>query len=104
MQYYLTLVAHLVVIILSWTSPFWISWQWVLVGVVVYIIGGKYLGYCPLTKCQFKSVQKGFYEYYLSKWGVKLTHNQFTVLARYVFPLVIALLAIVWQVLLSHQS
>ncbi len=104
MRYHTVLVAHLIVVVIAWTSPFWLDWRWVVVGSLIYIIVGSQLKYCFLTKAQFGSTKYGFYEYYLRKWGVSFSHYQFTILARYIFPILITLLAIGWQVGLGRQT
>ncbi len=66
--------SHLVLIVAMWTSPLWLAWPLVAVGVVLYWLQLLVFGNCILTKGQFRteSRTRSFYQHYFEKMGFRV--------------------------------
>jgi len=65
---------HLILIILLWASPFWLSWKLIILAIVLYYLQLLVFKDCILTKAQFGEKKRSttFYWYYLTKLGFRL--------------------------------
>lgn len=98
---YVYFIAHLFLILTYWTSPFWLNWEVVLFVSLIYLLISNYLKYCPLTKLQFSHTQKGFQQHYLSRLGLNLSDSQNAVFTRWLTPIIISFIALIWQLVLK---
>lgn len=96
---------HLILIVLLWTSPFWLSWKLILAGIFVYYLQLIIFKDCILTKAQFETKKRSttFYWYYLTKLGFKLDKEKVRFAADYYFPWIILGISLVWQVLFKFN-
>ncbi len=89
---------HLILIIASWSSPFWLSWKLILVGIIVLHIQWLVLDGCYLTQLETGKDEEGtFYHHYLSKLYPRLSKKGVKVVVRYVIPLIILIIAVIVQ-------
>lgn len=100
---------HTILIILAWASPFYLDWKLILTGEIIISLQNILFGGCTLTNLQFNKKVKAksdntMYSYYLQKSGFKPNKKRIQFLARYIFPLLILLFAIIWQIILKHSS
>jgi hypothetical protein len=102
-RYYAVLIVHLLLIAGVWAAPFIFNWKLVVPGMGIYALLASSIKYCPLTKLQFGHTKHGFYEYYINKLGIKISHAEANILTRYTIPGVIALTSIVWQIILGNR-
>lgn len=101
-------LAHTLLIILAWASPFYLDWKIILIGIFIISIQELIFKGCILTNLQFNKKIKAksdntMYYFYLEKIGFKPNKKKIKFLARYIFPLIILILAIIWQILLNHS-
>jgi hypothetical protein len=104
----LLVTIHTLLIILVWTSPFWLDWKLILGGIFLLIIQNIIFRGCILTNLQFskkinKKVDDTMYSYYLEKLGFNPNKKKIKLLARYIFPIIILGITIIWQIILNIQ-
>ena len=94
---------HLILIILAWMSPFFISWKIILLFILLYYLQLIIFGDCIITRKQFKSKNREmtFYSFVLERAGFNFSRNKIRYLADYVFLWLILLIAITWQILIK---
>ena len=97
----LTIIAHILVILLAYSSPFWLDWRLVLAGVVLNYIQILIFKGCVLSHAQFEDKKQTFHEWYLRKFGFKPNRKVLSFVLRYVIPFVLLGLALVFQVVLN---
>ena len=98
---------HTILIILAWASPFYLDWKLILAVEIILSLQYIFFGGCTLTNMQFSKKAKAIsnntmYSYYLQKLGFKPNKIIIKFIARYIFPLLILLFSIVWQIILKH--
>ncbi|MFH0856711.1 MAG: hypothetical protein V1860_02330 [bacterium] len=96
----ITLWVQAVLIILCWASPFFLNWKLILLGIAVYYLQIILLKEDFFTKMNFGSKERGeitFYSYVLEKIGIKIDRKRMQLIADFIFPWVILLIAIYWQ-------
>jgi hypothetical protein len=97
------LIIHTILFALIVISPFVINWKIITILVVAnYLVFGAYYKHCPLTKLQFGNTNQGFVQYYLRRIGIPLTSKQQMILMRYVVPIFIVAISIIWQIILKR--
>jgi hypothetical protein len=99
---------HTIFIILAWTSPFYLDWKLIFLGIIVISLQYLLFNGCMLTNLQFskrinKKVDDTMYSFYLEKLRFKPNKKVVKFLARYIFPIIILLVALIWQILLNHS-
>ena len=93
---------HLIEIIISWFSPFLISWYFIILGVLIYYLQIYFIGNCILTKIQFEEKnKKAYYTYLLEKLGFKPDNRKVTFFVVNVKPYIILAIAIFIQIILK---
>ena len=87
---------HLILIILIWTAPFFVSWKIILPFIFLYYLQLVIFGDCIITKKQFKTKKREmtFYSYILEKAGFNFNRKKVRYLADYVFPWIILAIAL----------
>ena len=90
---------HLLVIILVWTSPFWLPWPAILLFIIIYYFQIWLLGGCIFTQAQFKHVSHdhSFYYHYLRKLGLRPDKRKLHVFLNYIAPWIILMSAYLYQ-------
>jgi len=89
---------HLSLIILLWTTSFWIDWILILVGVVILHIYWFFFDGCHLTKLEAGNDKDAtFYHHYLSKVFPNLNKKRVKMVVRYLIPIFILIIAYVIQ-------
>ena len=94
---------HLILIILIWTSPFFINWKIILFFIFLYYLQLLIFGNCIITKKQFKTKKREitFYSFLLESAGFKFNRKKIRYLADNIFPWIIFLIAIIWQLIIK---
>lgn len=98
------IVTHTVIILLAYSSPFWLDWKLVLLGVALDYIQIIVAGGCVLSLAQFDDKQMTFHEWYLRKLGIRVNRPKFNFVLRYIVPLVILAAAVLFQVVANNRS
>ena len=90
---------HLILIILVWLSPFWLSWKLILFFIFLYYLQLVIFKGCLLTQSQFniKGREMIFYHYYLTKFGFKIGKEKARIFVDYILPWIILIAAIIIQ-------
>ena len=100
-------ITHLFLTVLAYLSWLWLDWRILAVLAVAHLILLEIAGGCPLAHAQFpEDKNKRFYEWWMSKLGVKFTKRNrqpIFIFMRYVMPIVIIGLAILLQIGLNFQ-
>jgi len=96
---------HGLIILLIWLSPFLFHWLGILIGIALYVVQIIIVGDCILTRKQFGVKKRGptFYYYLLVKLGFHPDMQRVRWISDYIMPVIIFLLAMMWQVVLHHQ-
>ncbi len=97
----LIIIVHMVLILLAYSSPFWLDWRLIAVGVILNFIQLSLVGGCVLSHAQFEDRNQTFHEWYLSKLGIKIKRKPFNFVLRYVVPFIILGSAILIQIFLQ---
>ncbi|QQS69330.1 hypothetical protein IPP75_05470 [Candidatus Saccharibacteria bacterium] len=80
-------------IVVAYTSPFWLDWRLITVGVLVYYAQLIIFGWCVLSTAQFGE-KKTFHEWYLSKLGVHPNPKTLKFFLDFIIPPVLVFVAI----------
>lgn len=102
--YYFVSLIHLFIIVAAYVSPFLLNWKIVLIGVLIYVPFSAFMKYCPLTRLQFGSTKHSFNWYYLNKVGINISEKKLDIYLRYIVPLAVFLIAVLWQVILKKGA
>ncbi len=99
----LVFTAHLLFIVVVFTSPFFLSWKLILIFVFLYYLQILVLGGCVLTKAQFGSYDETFYHHYLNKLGFRISERKVKIVADYILPPLIFVVATVYQLFVRRK-
>lgn len=91
-------ILHVIIIILAYTSPFWLDWRLVALGIIANYIQILIVGGCVLSHAQFEDKGQSFHEWYLKKFGLKVNRRILNVVLRWVIPFLLLAIAILFQV------
>lgn len=97
---------HLIIIVGIYFSPFLIPFKMIVVLGLLYILQIFLFKGCVLTILQFgkKSNVSSFHGYYLSKLGFSIQKRKLEFMTDVVYPVVIPVVALVWQVILGMPT
>ncbi|MFY9228039.1 MAG: hypothetical protein WAO28_01790 [Candidatus Microsaccharimonas sp.] len=95
------IVAHVIIILLAYSAPFWLDWRLVLVGVMLNYIQILIFKGCVLSHAQFEDKKQSFHEWYLRKLGLKPDRRILNIALRWIIPFVLLGLALIFQVVLD---
>lgn len=89
---------HLAVIVLFFSSPFWISWKIILVGILAFYFQLLVFRGCILTKAEFgETTHNSFFWYYLNKMGFKVSEKSVVVFVDFFIPAILLAVALFLQ-------
>ena len=102
-------ITHTILILLAWASPFWLDWKIIFICLALYELQILIFKGCTITAIQFeRSIKKQsnmtMYAYWSEKLGFRLSEEQKNKLnfkSKYIMPLIIFLITIIWQILLN---
>lgn len=79
---------HLSVLVVIYSSPFWLSWKWIVVGIAIWYIQILFYGNCFLTNVEFGKSDRGasFHGYYLAKLGIRPNPKKLSFFITYILP------------------
>lgn len=102
-------ITHMLVAILAATSFLWLDIKYLIIGLVIYWLQILIFDSCVLSIAQFKNKDTVFLGIYINKLFKKLhikelTIKQQKIFMRYIEPLMILLLAIIFQVILKFNT
>ncbi len=90
--------AHAVIMLAAYTSPLWLSWELIALGVILYWIQLLVFGGCILTIAQFNTKDESFSLHYFEKLtGLKVARQKAHFFMNYTLPVIFVLLAILLQ-------
>jgi len=95
------IAAHIIIIVLAYSAPFWLDWRLVLVGVVLNYVQILIFKGCVLSHAQFEDKKQSFHEWYLRKLGLKPDRRVLNVVLRWIIPPVLLGLALIFQVVFN---
>jgi hypothetical protein len=101
---HLIVLFHILIILLAYSSPIWLDWRFVLVGVILNFIQILILGGCVLSHAQFEDKKLTFHEWYLHKLGLKPNRTILNFVLRYIIPFILLVLALVFQVVFNNRA
>lgn len=99
----LVIIAHIIVIVLAYTAPFWLDWRLVAAGVVLNYIQILIFKGCVLSHAQFEDKKQTFHEWYLRKFGLQPNRTILNFVLRYIIPFVLLAIAVLYQVILNFD-
>ena len=95
--------AHLLLVIVSYSSPLWLDWRVVVLGVVVLKLHYAVNGNCFLTTAELgRDNDRTFAWFYLNKIFPGLDEKKTKHIVRNVVPIVLVAAAIILQVILGY--
>jgi|SRR5260221_11853694 len=94
---------HFLLIIAAYLSPFFLDIKLIIIGFLLYHLQLKIFDECVLTAIQFDTKKASFYHYYLTKLGFKLNKKKVMFVVGNIMPLIILLVAIVYQLVLKNH-
>ena len=101
----ISLFLQFIVIVLVWSSPFWLSWKLILAGIFIYYIQLIVFKEDFFTKRNFNTKERGemtFYSFILEKIGININRKRMQLIADYIFPWIIFAVAYYWQIFLKN--
>ncbi len=94
----LVFLLHFLLIVIAWTSPLWVDWELLLVGIFLLSLQYLILGGCYLTFLEAgKDPDMTFYYYYLSKEYPNLNKKKVKAFVRYILPVLLFAIAYLIQ-------
>lgn len=102
-------ITHMLVAIFAATSFLWLDIKYLIIGLVIYWLQILIFDSCVLSIAQFKNKDTVFLGIYINKLfkklGIKeLSIKQQKIFMRYIEPLMILILAIVFQLILKFNT
>ncbi len=94
---------HTIIIILLYTSPFWLSWKLIALLIVLNYTQVLIFGGCVLTILQFNSTEMSFQEWLWSHLGLNINRRKFNRFLMWQLPFILLAVALAWQQLLSFK-
>jgi hypothetical protein len=91
------ILAHIVIILFAYSSPLWLDWKLVALGIVLYHLQLFLFGGCILSLAQFKGEKKSFHEWYLAKLGLAIDSKKLRFFLNIILPFVFLALAFILQ-------
>lgn len=101
----ISLFIQFILIVLVWSSPFWLSWKLILVGVFIYYLQLIVFKEDFFTKRNFNTKKRGemtFYSFVLEKIGINFNRKRIQLIADYIFPWIFFAVACYWQIFLGN--
>ena len=95
---------HLIMVLIAYLSWTLFSWYYILVGIIIVRLSHFCFNGCIVTIKEFgkETDETTFIGYYLQKWGIiKRNTRKVKWFIRNISPVIIFILAIIWQVLLG---
>lgn len=93
--------SHLLLILIAYSSPFLFNWKIIVFGSLILIIQYYIFGGCVLNKVQFDDANEVFLYPYITMIGLRISRYFFRIFIRYILPLILISLAVIWQVILG---
>ena len=100
----ISLFIQFLLIILVWSSPFWLDWKLIFIGIFIYYFQLIILKEDFFTKRNFNTKERGemtFYSFILEKIGINIDRKRMQLVSDYIFPWVIFAVAYYWQIFLE---
>lgn len=98
---------HLLVIIVAYSSPFWLGWKLIIAAVALYFLQLAIFKGCILSTAQFGKGKPGFTIYYTKRallvCGLQIGDRSLWYFYNLVLPLIIITVAWLWQDQLNHR-
>ena len=91
---------HLLIIILVWSSPFWLNWRIILIFLFLYYLQLITVGNCIINVKQFntRDREENIYGFILERMGFKINKRIVANVVDFIAPWIILSIAIIWQV------
>jgi len=91
------IVTHITVILATYTSPFWLDYRLIIVGILAYYLQLLIFGGCVLSLKQFDGQKQTFHEWYLRKLGFSPNPAKLRFILDFVIPPCLLIAAVVIQ-------
>jgi hypothetical protein len=92
------ILAHIVVILFAYSSPLWLDWKLITLGIALYYLQILIFGGCILSLAQFKGEKKSFHEWYLTQLGFSVDSKKLTFFLNKILPFIFLVTALILQV------
>lgn len=97
-------VIHLLIIVLAYSSPFWLDWKLFLLGLVIYYIQVISLGGCVLSYAQYGDYKESFSTKVFSNifelFNINVSKKKINYFLTHYLPVVLVITCILWQLIL----
>lgn len=95
-------IIHLIIIIFAYTSPFWLDYKIIAIGVIIYWLQVIIFKGCILTKEQFGVTKEIFVIYYIEKLlDINIPRKQAKFFMDVILPVFILLFSVFIQTMLK---
>ena len=82
-------VFHLTLILLAYSSPFWLDWRWITLGVGLLFLEQIIFGNCILNASQYGNNEGYFYQNLLTHFHIKFNNDRLKLYLRWYIPLIV---------------
>ena len=93
---------HLAIIVMALLSPFWLSWEIILIGICLGYMQLFLFKGCIFTRFELGSTEETFRGHYFRKIGFKINSKKLKLFFYWIEPIMILSLAIIWQVIFGR--
>jgi len=97
----LLIFVHFLIVVLAYSSPFWLDWRLVVAGVALNWLQIAIFGGCVLSILQFKE-NRSFHVWYLKQLGFRINPIKLDNFLRRYMPFIVIAIALlvqlVWQI------
>ena len=97
------IAAHISVILLAYSSPFWLDWRLLVLGIALYYLQIFIFGGCGLSLAQFKGEKKSFHQWYLEKLGFRPDPARLSFFLDRILPFILLGIALTYQLILGYR-
>ena len=96
-------ILHIVVILIAYSSPWWLDWRIVAVGVLAYYLQILIFKGCVLSLAQFKGEKKSFHEWYLTKLGLRVNRRKLRFFLDVILPPLFPIVGYIIQMIIGYR-
>lgn len=91
---------HFLIVLLAYSSPIWLDWRWVAVGIILNWLQIAFFGGCVLSILQFKE-NRSFHVWYLKTLGLPVNEQKLDRFLRRYMPFIVVAIALLVQLAFS---
>ena len=82
-------IIHVIILLFSYSSPFWLDWQLIIVCCVLFYAEQIIFGGCVLDASQYGGSEDKFYENLLTHFHIQFDRKSLQFFVRWIIPIIV---------------